>query len=62
MPNKIFAGLHSPNIHYYIDDVLVFNTNIDGHLITPETIFQLLWQSGLKLKLEKYKIAQREIR
>ena len=49
--DSVLAGV--PNCFTYLDDILVFNDNMEDHLKTLETIFNRLNDAGLTLALSK---------
>ena len=49
--DSVLAGV--PNCFVYLDDILVFNDNMEDHLNTLETIFKRLNDAGLTLALSK---------
>ena len=52
-------GCHAVAISY-LDDILIFSTSFEEHLVHLNTIFERLKQHGLKLKLKKCSYLQTE--
>ncbi|XP_077564677.1 uncharacterized protein LOC144180165 [Haemaphysalis longicornis] len=50
-----------PNVHHYIDDVLVATDNWEDHVIALNQVFEALSAAGLKVKPEKCEIGSPSI-
>ena len=46
----ILRGLQWKTVLIYLDDIIVFSSSLDEHLVKLREVFQLLQSSGLKLK------------
>ncbi len=46
----------------YLDDIVVFSSTVEEHLLRLEAIFQRLGDAGLKLKPSKCHLLQRRIK
>ncbi|PIK41092.1 putative transposon Ty3-I Gag-Pol polyprotein [Apostichopus japonicus] len=57
----IFGDMNMTQLILYLDDILVFSTDIDSHLQRLDTVFKRLAQNGLKLKGEKCKLFKPEV-
>ena len=55
------AGLPSDRVLAYMDDIVVFSTNFQGHLLNLEQVFQRLQSSGFSLKLSKCVCASKKV-
>jgi hypothetical protein len=54
-------GLQWETCPIYIDDVIVFGTDIDDHNNKVDKVLQKLDEAGLKLKPEKCEVLQKEV-
>ncbi|XP_029967090.1 LOW QUALITY PROTEIN: uncharacterized protein LOC115402705 [Salarias fasciatus] len=46
----------------YLDDIIVYSPDFDTHLQNLEEVFERLWRHGLKLRPDKCKLLQREVK
>ena len=53
--DALMAGL--PNVHVYIDDIVVFNESYDSHLITLREVLTRLKKHGFKCSTKKFQLA-----
>ena len=52
------------NLHWciiYLDDIVIFSKDAASHLERLEAVFQKLEEAGLKLKLSKFELFQRQL-
>ena len=49
------------NVLIYIDDIIVFNNDLDSHLQTLKEVLERLQYAGLKLKVKKCQFLSREL-
>ena len=59
--NVARAGLNPEVCVIYLDDIIVHSPDLDSHLERLERLFELLSLAGLKLKVSKYRLLQREV-
>jgi len=45
----------------YLDDIIIFSRSIEEHISNLKTVFSLLEEANLKLKLEKYKFLAQSV-
>ena len=57
----VLAGLSYEICLVYLDDIIIFSTDIDTHLIRLRTIFERLRQSNLKLKPSKCSLLRQKV-
>ena len=55
------AGLPSDRVLAYMDDIVVFSTNFQEHLLNLEQVFERLQSSGISLKLSKCVFASKKV-
>ena len=54
MINKIFANeIREGHVVIYLDDILIFSTNLDEHCTLIAQVLEKLWLNKLYLKPEK---------
>ncbi len=46
----------------YLNDIIIFFQTMDEHLQHMRKMLEALWQAGLKLKLEKYEFAKKQLK
>ena len=51
--NKILKNVLYKSTLVYLDDIIVYSTTIDKHIEDIETVFKMLAENGLKLKIKK---------
>jgi len=51
--DKSFAGLKWISVLIYLDDIIVFSSSFDQHVLDLEVVFDRLKQAGLSLKASK---------
>jgi hypothetical protein len=59
--NTVLAPLLRKYVLVFFDDILVYNSTYEDHLIHLEQVFQLLHKDQWKVKLSKFDFAKREI-
>ena len=57
----ILRGLQWKTVLIYLDDIIVFSSSLDEHLVKLREVFQLLQSSGLKLKPAKCDLLKKEV-
>ena len=50
---RIFGAQHGQSLLLYLDDIIVFSSNVDDHLSRMDLVLSRLQQEGLKGKMEK---------
>ena len=50
-----------PNVHCYLDDIIIYSTCLESHLKTLEIVLQRLRDAGLKIKLKKCRFFMRKL-
>ena len=60
--NKILKPVLYTSALVYLDDIIVFSNTLDDHIQHLETVFKLLAEAGLKLKLKKCDFFKEEIK
>ncbi len=53
MINNLFSGTHGKGDHAYLDDLLIFDKDMDIHLTNLVAVFRTLQEAGHKAKLAK---------
>ena len=59
--NKILKPVLYESALVYLDDIIVFSKTLEDHIKHLETVFKLLAEAGLKLKLKKCEFFKTEI-
>ncbi len=59
--NKILKPVLYESTLVYLDDIIVFSKTLDDHIRHLETVFKILAEAGLKLKLKKCDFLKEEI-
>ena len=59
--NVATAGLNPEICLVYLDDINVYSCDLGSHLERLERLFERLSRAGLKLKVSKCKLLQREV-
>jgi transposase InsO family protein len=59
---KVLSGLHWKALLVYLDDVIVFSSNLEEHLSRLREVLTRFRSAGLKLKPEKCEIFQTEVK
>lgn len=49
------------NILGYIDDILVYSTSLQEHLVQPEKVFEKLRQTMFKIQVDKSEFLKKEV-
>lgn len=50
---RLFGDKRFSSLLLYLDDIIVFSSSVQGHLLRLEEVFKRLQQEGLKIKLSK---------
>lgn len=58
----IMSDLVFQMVLVYLDDLLVYSSTFEGHLVRLETVLQRLRETGLKVKVEKCHFLQSEVK
>lgn len=58
---RMFGSQHCQSLLLYLDDIVVFSSNVDDHLCRLELVLRRLQQEGLKVKLEKCSFFKKEV-
>lgn len=59
---RLFGAQHFQSLLLYLDDVIVFSSTVDQHLVRLESVLSRLQKEGLKVKLEKCCFFQTEVK
>ena len=59
--SQVMRGIQWQYVLSYVDDVLIFSSSFDQHLVHLDSVFQRLRQAGLRLKPEKCHFAKRKL-
>ncbi len=59
---RLFGDQQCQYVLLYLDDIVVFSSSVEQHLMRLEVILSRLEQQGLKAKLEKCSFFQKEVR
>ena len=54
--DMLLQRIRSPNIVAYIDDILVFTTNLEQHLTELKAVFEVHRMAGIMLRAKKTKL------
>lgn len=52
----------SESLLVYLDDIIIYSPDFSSHLQDLESVFERLWRHGLKLRLDKCKLLQQEVK
>ena len=55
-------GQVTESLLVYLDDIIIYSPDFSSHLQHLDEVFQRLWRHGLKLRLDKCKLLQREVK
>ncbi|XP_056314361.1 retrovirus-related Pol polyprotein from transposon 412 [Danio aesculapii] len=58
---RLFGDQQCQSLLLYLDDIVVFSSSIDEHLVRMEVVLSRLQREGLKAKLSKCAFFQREV-
>ena len=58
---QIFGDLVGKNVFVYLDDIIIFDKNVDSHFQTLTEVMKRLTQAGLKIKTSKCVFLKRSI-
>ena len=59
--DRVLAGLHWETCLFYLDDITIFSSTWEEHLIRLRQVFELLRHANLKLGADKYTFAAKEV-
>lgn len=59
---RLFGDQQCQSVLLYLDDIVVFSSSVEQHLMRLEVVLCRLEQQGLKAKLEKCSFFQKEVR
>lgn len=59
---RMFGDCRYQSVLLYLDDVIVFSSSIQQHLLRLEEVFSRLQKQGLKVKLSKCNFFQRQVK
>ena len=59
--NVAMAGLDPEVCLVYLNDIIVHSRDLDSHLVLLKRLFERLSRAGLKLKISKCRLLQREV-
>lgn len=59
---QCLRGQIAESLLVYLDDIIVYSPDFSAHLQHLDHVFQRLWQHGLKLRLDKCKLLQNEVK
>lgn len=59
---RMFGDRRFQSLLLYLDDIIVFSSTIQEHLVRLEEVFVRLQQEGLKIKLNKCSFFQKQVR
>ena len=58
---RLFGDQQCQSLLLYLDDIVVFSSTVEQHLVRLELLLERLQQQGLKAKLSKCAFFQREV-
>ena len=58
---KVLQGLQWETLLIYLDDVIVFSTNLDQHMERLDEVFRRIKEAKLKLKMKKCHFFKKEV-
>ena len=59
---QCLSGQVTESLLVYLDDIIIYSPDFCSHLQHLDGVFQRLWKHGLKLRLDKCKLLQREVK
>ena len=59
---QCLSGQVTESLLVYLDDIILYSPDFCSHLQRLEEVFERLWKHGLKLRLDKCKLLQREVK
>lgn len=59
---QCLSGQIAESLLVYLDDVVIYSPDFSSHLQNLDEVFQRLWRHGLKLRPDKCKLLQREVK
>lgn len=59
---RLFGDRRFSSLLLYLDDIIVFSSSVQEHLLQLEEVFKRLQQEGLKIKLSKCSFFQKQVK
>lgn len=59
---QCLSGQVAESLLVYLDDIIIYSPNFSTYLQHLNEVFQRLWWHGLKLRLDKCKLLQHEVK
>lgn len=59
---QCLCGQITESLFVYLDDILVYSPDFDTHLQNLEDVFERLWRNGLKLRPDRCRLFQLEVK
>ncbi|XP_049897830.1 uncharacterized protein LOC126388653 [Epinephelus moara] len=59
---QCLSGQLAESLLVYLDDIIIYSPDFSSHLQHLDEVFKKLWQHGLKLRLDKCKLLQHEVK
>ncbi|XP_074532106.1 uncharacterized protein LOC141795198 [Halichoeres trimaculatus] len=59
---QCLSGQLAESLLVYLDDIIIYSPDFSSHLQHLDELFQKLWRHGLKLRLDKCKLLQHEVK
>ena len=59
---QVLKGLQWKSLLLYLDDIIVYSTDFDSHLVRLRTVLERFKAANLKLKLSKCELLHREVK
>ena len=59
---QCLSGQVTESLLVYLDDIIIYSPDFRSHLQHLEEVFERLWKHGLKLRLDKCTLLQREVK
>lgn len=59
--DNVLKGLQGENCLVYMDDIIVFSTSLQEHLVYLSKIFQRLRETGFKIQMDKCEFLKKEV-
>lgn len=59
---RLFGDRRISSLLLYLDDIIVFSSSVQEHLLRLEAVFKRLQQEGVKIKLSKCSFFQKQVK
>ena len=59
--NRIFFNLIGKCVFIYIDDLIIFSDSLEQHITDLESVFNILYDNGLKINIEKCHFFKKDV-